>query len=330
LSLKAKFCKNTGTFSLDVALECENDVCALFGESGSGKSMTLKCIAGVMKPDKGFIELDGRTFFDSERKINLSPQKRKTGYLFQNYALFPNMTVKENIACAMRSKDDKTINDTIIAFLLGGLENQYPASLSGGQQQRTALARIMVSKPDILLLDEPFSALDSNMKWSLEQEMCELIESFKKTVIFVSHDRNEVFDMAENICFIENGKTYGIQEKHSAFSSPDSSAAARLCGFRNIFAAEYKNGSVYIPALDITLSGGNEKTKLVAVKNNGFEVQSGTKFPVKRIMDGIEGKTVLLEGTYAVVSAKVSQTTLIKGDYADIKIKDDAVLFLER
>lgn len=333
MSLKAKFKKKAGDFVLDAEIECGNDVLALFGESGSGKSMTLKCIAGILKPDEGFIELDGKTFFDSDRRINLPPQKRKTGCLFQNYALFPNMTVSKNIACGISKKGSVDIEKILDAFFLKGLENKYPSSLSGGQQQRTALARIMVSEPDILLLDEPFSALDSHIKWSLEQEMSDLIERFGKTVVFVSHNRDEVFDIADNVCFVEKGKNSAIRKKHDAFSNPESAASARLCGFRNIYSAEFVNGKTYIPSLNISIDGGNINTKYIAIKNEGITIKEGTSFSVKRVIYGFDNNTVILDGKNDNVTAcleKKDMSHIQRGFCADICIRDDAVLFLDQ
>lgn len=174
MSLDMKIKKNLGGFQLDVELHAGNETLALLGASGCGKSMTLRCIAGIETPDEGYIRVDGETLFDSEEKIDVPVQKRHVGLLFQNYALFPNMNVEQNIMLGMKSlpmpKDQKTAEcrRVIEKFYLGGLENHSVRQLSGGQQQRVALARIMVSKPRILMLDEPFSALDSFLRWELE------------------------------------------------------------------------------------------------------------------------------------------------------------------
>jgi len=235
MSLYVDIKKKMKNFFLDVKFEAGNEVFAVLGRSGCGKSMTLKCIAGIETPDSGKIILDGRTLFDSEKKINLIPQKRKVGFLFQNYALFPNMTVEENIAASLKKGHDKRIvMDKIKAFYLEGLEKKYPCQLSGGQQQRVALARILVSNPDIILLDEPFSALDSFLKWQMEQEIIETIESFGKTVLFVSHDRDEVYHICNKIGVIENGRMEDIRDKKSLFSDPKTLSAALLTGCKNI------------------------------------------------------------------------------------------------
>ena len=176
MSLYVDIEKQLGSFHLRVQFQAENEVTALLGASGCGKSMTLRCIAGIVTPDRGRIVLHDRVLFDSEKKVNLPPQQRKLGYLFQNYALFPNMTVEKNILCGIRtgSRREKSaaLADALRRFRLEGLERHYPAQLSGGQQQRVALARILCTRPEAILLDEPFSALDSFLKWNLELEFC--------------------------------------------------------------------------------------------------------------------------------------------------------------
>lgn len=231
--------KKLGDFHLRVNFTAENEVLALLGASGCGKSMTLKCIAGIEKPDRGRIVLDGVTLFDSEKNINLSPQDRYTGLLFQNYALFPNMTVKENIA--MGAKREKNLEKRkvdvefiIDSFDLKDLVHHYPHQLSGGQQQRVALARLLVSNPKILLLDEPFSALDSHLRFRLEQEVRAMIRKFGKTVILVSHDRDEVFRLSDKVAVMHSGRieTFGVKE--CVFANPKTRQAAILTGCKNI------------------------------------------------------------------------------------------------
>ena len=159
MSIYVNIKKSYGNFKLNVEFEADNEILALLGASGCGKSITLKCIAGIEKPDEGQIILDGKTLFDSNKKINLSPQKRNIGLLFQNYALFPNMTVEENIAIVIKKAKNikqKIISDLILMFHLEGLEKHFPPQLSGGQQQRVAIARILASEPNILMLDKQF------------------------------------------------------------------------------------------------------------------------------------------------------------------------------
>ena len=203
--------KRLGDFLLDVKLEVGNEVLGLVGNSGCGKSLTLRCIAGIEKPDRGRIVLDGVTLFDSEKHVNLTPQKRHTGLMFQNYALFPNMTVRQNIrAGTLRDQQteqerDRKVSDIMDSFGLSALAQHYPRQLSGGQQQRTALARILVSEPRILMLDEPFSALDSELKFRMEKEVREVIDRFGKTTLLVSHDRGEAYRLCSRIAMVHEG-----------------------------------------------------------------------------------------------------------------------------
>ena len=210
--------KRLGTFDLKMKFEMQNEVLALLGASGSGKSMTLKCIAGIERPDKGRIVLDDHVLFDSERHINLKPQKRSVGYLFQQYALFPNMSVYQNIACGIKGSvkrgsvndsgkegRNKMIRDIIDMMHLNGLEEKKPRQISGGEQQRVALARILVNSPDALLLDEPFSALDASLRKNLVRETYKLMKDYGKSVIFVTHDQKEAFRLSESVALLEKG-----------------------------------------------------------------------------------------------------------------------------
>ena len=243
--------KRLGAFHLKVNFQAENEVLALLGASGCGKSMTLKYIAGIEKPDRGRIVLDGRVLFDSEQKIDLPPQKRKVGYLFQQYALFPNMTVRQNIAAGIRSKKDmdKVISEIIRAMNLEGTEHKRPHQLSGGQQQRVALARILVNEPDVLLLDEPFSALDSHLRFRLEQELRETLRRFGKTVILVSHNRDEVYRMSDKIAVVHDGHIEAMGTKKDLFRTPATRNGAILTGCKNISPIQ-KLGEHRVQALD--------------------------------------------------------------------------------
>lgn len=277
MSLYVDIKKKLNSFCLDVKFETGNEVFAVLGGSGCGKSMTLKCIAGIETPDSGKIILDGNVLFDSEKKINLIPQKRKIGFLFQNYALFPNMNVEENVAAALKKgQDKKIVKEKIKAFYLNGLENKYPCQLSGGQQQRTALARILVSDPDIILLDEPFSALDSFLKWQMEQEIIETIESFKKTVLYVSHDRDEVYHICDKIGVIEDGHMEEIRDKKSLFADPKTFSAALLTGCKNISKVRrWDNNEIEAIDWDISFNLTRkipENTAYVGIRANEIEV----------------------------------------------------------
>lgn len=236
MELKVDIKKRMGNFALEARFEMKDKTLAILGASGSGKSMTLKCIAGIETPDEGSIVLDDQILFDSAKHINLSPQERKIGYLFQNYALFPNMTVEDNIGVSLRgSKQEKSkiVKDKIKAFYLEGLEKKKPSQLSGGQQQRVALARMIASEPKIIMLDEPFSALDSYLRWKLENEILEIIETYKKPVLFVSHNRDEVYRISDLVGVMNEGHLEFVNEKKELFKNPKTLTCAVLTGCKN-------------------------------------------------------------------------------------------------
>ena len=203
--------KRLDRYTLKANFKCEKDTLALFGASGAGKSMTLKCIAGIEKPDRGVIQLNNRVLFDSNKRINLPPQKRHVGYLFQDYALFPDMTVSGNILSAMRklpkAERERKLSDLIKRFQLNGLEKRRPELLSGGEKQRVALARIFASSPEVLLLDEPFSSLDTLLKLQLIPYIREIIADFGGETIMVSHDIEEVRQLCPKLITITDGVT---------------------------------------------------------------------------------------------------------------------------
>ena len=237
MALSVDIHKDFGSFRLDVSFETESgQLTGLLGASGCGKSMTLRCIAGIEKPDRGQIVLDGRVLFDSERRINLPPQKRRVGYLFQNYALFPNMTVAQNIAVGVRDKQTRqeTVARLVRALYLEGQEGKYPRQLSGGQQQRVALARILASEPEVLLLDEPFSALDSYLKWQVELELSDLLASFPGPALFVTHNRDEVQRLCHQVCVLDQGKSQAVMPVRQLFEAPRTLSACLLSGCKNI------------------------------------------------------------------------------------------------
>ena len=242
MSLHVDIKKRLGSFVLESAFEQDGGVLGLLGASGCGKSMTLKCIAGIEKPDEGRIVLDGRVLYDSAARVNLPPQQRQVGYLFQNYALFPNMTVRQNIAVGLhREKDrwkrERELEDAIHLFQLDGLENHRPYQLSGGQQQRVALARIWVNRPQLLMLDEPFSALDSHLRLRLQMELKERLSAFGRDVLMVTHSRDEAYHMCGRIAVMESGKIKIVKETKELFADPESICAAAITGCKNIASA---------------------------------------------------------------------------------------------
>ena len=262
--------KTLGDFHLNVHFAAEREVMALLGASGCGKSMTLKCIAGIVKPDRGHIELNGRVLFDSEKKIDLPPRKRRVGYLFQQYALFPHMTVEQNIRAGAHARPkqerEQAIREVMHAFRLEGLENNRPSQLSGGQQQRCALARILVGQPELVLLDEPFSALDAYLKWQVELELADILKTCPCGTLFVTHNRDEVYRLCDTVCVLNKGKSDPKETVRELFRAPATMGAALISGCKNISPAEVRvDGTLFCKDWGVTL-----KTALNVPKNTAY------------------------------------------------------------
>lgn len=242
MSLYMNIENNLSSFNLKVNFEHKKGILGFLGASGSGKSMSLKCISGLVTPSNGKIIVNDKFFYDSTKRINLSPQKRNVGYLFQNYALFPNMNIIDNIQIGishMNNKEKKSLSIEYIERLgLSGLEKHYPWQLSGGQQQRVALARALITSPDILLLDEPFSALDQHLRNNLEKELMSILKDYNGSVIFVTHDIDEAYRVCDNIIVYENGVSLENREKKDLFKRPKTLSEATLTGCKNISKAK--------------------------------------------------------------------------------------------
>ena len=239
MSLDVKITKRFDGFTLRTEFTAGNTTAAILGASGCGKSMTLRCIAGIVRPDSGRIVLDGRVLFDSEQGIDLPPQQRNVGLLFQNYALFPNMTVEQNILCALKREKDPAARkaacaEALRAMRLEELARRLPSELSGGQQQRAALARILAGRPRILMLDEPFSALDSYLREEVEGEVGSLLAGFEGTALLVTHNRDEAYRLCRDMVVMDGGRVLRTGTTKAVFADPRSTAAARLTGCKNI------------------------------------------------------------------------------------------------
>lgn len=261
MSLSVFIKKHFPAFTLDVNIEAGNETLGWLGESGCGKSLTMRCIAGIETPDEGKIVVNGKTFFEREAgkrpTVNLSPQERKTALLFQNYMLFPNLTVAENVAAGIdrklpKEKREAQVNAELKRFGLDGFGKRYPSQLSGGQQQRVALARMLAAKPDILMLDEPFSALDAHLKGALEQNLAGLFETFHGTILYVSHDIDEALRFCDRIAVIEKGHVMEVSTGNNLVNNPQSAASIKLSGCKNATPARRINDHrVFLPAWGI-------------------------------------------------------------------------------
>jgi ABC-type molybdate transport system ATPase subunit len=215
LELKKTFSvKKLHRFSLDVKFRSPAGVSVIFGPSGSGKTTILQCLAGLTAPDEGLISVGGEVLFDSRRKINLPPQQRRVGYVFQDLALFPHMTAAENVAFGIRTNGDERtgmVRDILERFHIAHLAGNRPSEISGGERQRVALARALVTNPRLLLLDEPFSALDDELKLGIIADLKQWLAQNSIPVLLVTHDRSEANLLGERMLLMKNGSVLGVE-----------------------------------------------------------------------------------------------------------------------
>ena len=319
MSLSVNIKKQYRSFTLDMNFELDGRRVGILGASGSGKSMTLRSIAGILTPDEGHIVLGDRVLFDSSGHINLRPQVRNVGYLFQNYALFPNMTVRENIMVGLETqrrsvgslkennksagglfsrrkvfKEEKNrrADEMIEKFKLTGLEDRLPRQISGGQQQRVALARIMAYSPDVILLDEPFSALDWFLKDRMQLELTEMLKDYEGMVIMVSHDRDEIYRFSEELLIVDEGKVVRRGETRSVFADPGTRAAAALTGCKNFSRAERLDDH-HVKALDWGITIETERVLPGKFNHLGFRAHQFQPVYLRDETGEVQGKDVL-------------------------------------
>jgi len=273
--------KDFADFSLTANFQVDQRPFGILGASGSGKSMTLRCIAGLTTPTKGKIILNERTLFDSEVKIDVPARHRKIGYLFQNYALFPHLTVEQNIAFGIRhlpkKEQQQRITEKLQMIQLEDLRKRFPYQLSGGQQQRVALARALVTNPEALLLDEPFSALDNHLRRYMEQELIEVLKQYEGVALFVTHNLEEAYHVCEQIMIMDNGKIVANQGREELFLDPPTFAAAQLTGCKNVteMLPIDKSGTYVVPKWgNVTLcvpQGFKQGHKYIGIRDHHIE-----------------------------------------------------------
>jgi molybdate transport system permease protein len=238
MALELQIEKRLASYTLSLAFHTSNGPLAVLGPSGAGKTMTLRCIAGIERPDSGRIALNGRVLFDSAKNIDIPSRDRRVALLFQNHVLFPHLTVAENIAFGLdrlpRPEQQARVERQIHALHLGGLESRYPAALSGGEQQRTALARALAIDPGALLLDEPLTALDTHLRSQIEQQLLETLSHFRGATLFVTHNIEEAYRIGEQILVLSKGRAEAFGPKEEIFRHPPSLVVAQLTGCKNI------------------------------------------------------------------------------------------------
>ncbi len=268
LDIEKKLQAAHGEMTLEVRFDIlKGQFVTLYGPSGAGKTSTLRILSGLMKPDKGKISVKNVPWFDREKKINLKPQQRKIGFLFQDYALFPNMTVRQNLEFALaKGQDHKIISDLIDMVELGDLHNRKPGTLSGGQQQRVALARALVQRPEILLLDEPLAALDLRIRVKLQDDLLRLHREFNLTTLLISHDLGEIFKLSDKVFVVEKGRITRQGSPTEVFIGEPAGEGVRFTG--EVLGIE-QNGTEYL--VSVLYQSGIIKIKTPESKANTLE-----------------------------------------------------------
>lgn len=339
-TLKVDIRKKCGDFMLVSKFETSSDRFALLGASGSGKSMTLKCIAGIEKPDEGYIAIGDHVLFDSSNKINLPARERKVGYLFQDYALFPNMTAFENINIVCR--DAVRTKELLKKFNIENCADLKPSKMSGGQCQRVALARMLASDPEVILLDEPFSALDNYMHTIIEREIMDILSEFDGPSVLVSHDRNEVYRMCDTIGVMDNGSLIDVQDKESFFKHPATVASARLTGCKNITAVT-KDGFASDWGIKLELPSSSKSICYAGYRAHFFERVEEThkgepgvfEVEVERVIDDTFSRVIVFRQKGNASESSDSMLTYITGketsvdDVKFLKVVPEKLMFFE-
>lgn len=352
MAISVEIHRKLNRFMLDVSFRSTSRRIGILGASGCGKSMTLKCIAGIETPDAGRIAVEDRVLFDSDSRTDLKPQKRNAGYLFQNYALFPTMTVEKNIGAGLKGNriaKEKRVKEMVRKFRLEGLEKQLPGQLSGGQQQRVALARIMAYEPDVILLDEPFSALDMFLKDQLQREMVNMLEDYEGTVIMVSHDRDEIYRFSEELLIMDQGKIVAAGPTKEVFRNPENKTAARLTGCKN-FSRIRKLGEDTVEAVDWNLVLHVERTVPEDAEYMGYRAHDfipvwGERGENMLKFDPVSSASLPFEQNYYIRSGEKADADEVicwfvhrdelqqlkeKGKPDYLKIEEEKILFLRR
>jgi molybdate transport system ATP-binding protein len=258
---KSRDSRSGSNFTLEAAFSIPSGITILFGPSGSGKSTVLDCIAGLVAPDSGRIVIGNRVFFDSATGVNVGIADRNVGFVFQDLGLFPHMTVEDNIQYGLvnfaQKERRRRCEEVLEAFHIGNMGRRFPGQLSGGERQRVALARALVTEPTILLLDEPLSAVDASVKARIIEDICSWNCSHRIPILYVTHDRGEVFALGERIIVLDRGKILAEGIPYEILQSPRQEAVAHLAGFENVFDAEIVTHQPAFGTMICRLGNGN-------------------------------------------------------------------------
>lgn len=362
MGLSVEIKSKLNIFEMDISLKTTSKRIGILGASGSGKSMLLKYISGIIAPDEGVIKLNDEILFDSSKKINIKPQKRNVAYMFQNYALFPTMSVRENIEIIIEGNKEyreKKASELMKRFCIDNIANKMPRDLSGGQQQRVALARIMAYEPKLILLDEPFSAMDSDLKDKLQMELEEMVADYDGIIIMVSHSRDEIYRFSDELIIIDNGGIVEYGKTKNVFDFPKTIQGAKMVGINNVLSAKIKDDLMLnIPEinLDIKLDkkelAYSRNINYVGIKDIDIKImkpdevsENSLDMNIEKVYEGIEDIKVLLsikkdpdivetsEATKNIFIARLSKSKekidIVEGSSLKISIDKEKVIPLE-
>ena len=319
------------SFSMHCSFDADSEFVVLFGCSGSGKTTALRCIAGLENPDAGTIRINDTLYFDSKRRVNLPPQKRKIGYMFQENALFPHMNVRQNIEFGLKglsSMDKKNRVDEMLGLVgIEEFEFAYPDELSGGQKQKVALARALAPNPEVLLLDEPFSSLDTIVRLKLRKELRTIQKKLGIPVIFITHDPVEAFTMADRMVVFDNGKVQQLGSPEDVFYHPKTHYVAELVGFSNLFDDAVVEGHGQEDECTFLWSLGTEITAPYIRRTAGDRVSWGVRPENVELVDNESVHTVRKEERKNLLSG-VIRNVINKGTsrIMSLKLKDSGAL----
>ena len=314
-SFRAAFKLGLNDFTLAPDFELAAEMAVLFGASGAGKTLTLRTLAGLVKPDEGTINLNGRAIFDSKQELNLAPQERSIGYVPQNYALFPHRSIAKNIGFGLHdvSSDEREarVDELLVRMRLKPLADRNPGEVSGGQQQRTALARALARRPDMLLMDEPFAAVEEDLRAHLRDELLKIQKEFAIPVLLVTHSRAEAYALAERLIVLSKGRVVQSGSRDEIFRRPRTPAVARLMGMTNILQVTVvdRSGSEItvgwgdygftLPISNSYVSGDaltlGVRPEEIHIAPEGVESGSANQFPARLVKDEPQGADHLLQ-----------------------------------
>lgn len=334
MSMEVKIHKKLGEYELDVYWKSKKKRIGILGASGSGKSLTLKSIAGIEHPDKGYIRIGEHILYDSDSGTCLKPQKRNVGYMFQNYALFPAMTVAQNVGAGLsgdKKKKQEQVEKMIRHFHLEGLEKRLPRELSGGQQQRVAIARALVKMPRVLLLDEPLSNLDARLRLQTREEIRRIQKETGITTVFVTHDQEEAMSISDRIVVMKEGVIQQTGRPQEVYENPVNLFVARFLGTPqiNLFEGRVEKGQLLIgEEAVLSVRGVEDQPLTVGIRPEGFLLREDGPLSLDLVRVEVMGRDISVVST-SEVSINPTVRSIIDAEMR-LKVKEEKVRFALR